>query len=222
MKYSLIAALSICLTAATAMAGEAPAASANNPDIDAARKFVRAALPGQCDEDDKSRNNVAIPVSTYQLTWRYSFETKDDSIHHTTLYEVFCDAGAYNYNYAYVLKDKDGVLSLASFAEPEFNVEYVKGDDSHTKLKRPPRANGFSAGHLLTNAEYDPEDQVLSEYAKWRGIGDAWSAGQWVFRDGKFVLTKFTIDPIYEGNVDNPSDALTDTNYQLYPAPSAK
>jgi hypothetical protein len=222
MKYSLIAALSICLTAATAMAGEAPAASADNPDIDAARKFVRAALPGQCDENDKSSNNVAIPVSTYQLTWRHKYESKDAPIHHTTLYEIFCVAGAYNYNYAYVLKDDKDVLSLASFARPEFDVEYVEGDESQTKLKRPPQTNGFSADQQLTNPEYDPEDQVLSEYAKWRGIGDTWSAGQWAFREGEFVLTKFTVDPIYDGNLNNPPDALIDTDFQLYPAPHGK
>ena len=30
-----------------------------------------------------------------------------------------------------------------------------------------------------------------------RGIGDAWDSGEWAFRNGDFVLTRFEFDPTY-------------------------
>ena len=142
--------------------------------------------------------------------------------HNAKLYQIFCFAGAYNLSYAYVIKDGDSPMSLVSFAEPEFDVEYVKGDDTDTKLKRPPRVTGYSATFFLVNADFDEKTMTLTDNGKWRGIGDAWSSGSWTLKDGQFVLSQYSIDPIYEANLDPAPAGLEDRYFQLYPKFRAK
>jgi hypothetical protein len=64
---------------------------------------------------------------------------------------------------------------------------------------------------------FDPDRNTITSFAKWRGMGDAWSSGSWELRDGNFVLTEYEIDPIYEGNLDSPTDEQHDTSFRIYP-----
>ena len=215
-------ATALFLLATTAFAEDKPAepAKPEDPATVAARTFAFAAVPGQCDERTSDNAEMAKD-SVYPLTWKDK-SGEPPAEHKATLYEIYCYSGAYNVSDLYVLKDEENKLSLVSFASPTFDVVYVDGDDTETKLKRDPVVTGYSASFLLTNPSFDEKTKTLSEFAKWRGLGDAWSAGDWEFRDGQFVLKRYEIDPIYEANLDNPPTKLSDKSFQLFPPAKRK
>ena len=208
MKTAALFALSLSLVAGPALAGEGEA-----EEIAVARSFALAALPGECDAEtpgaDYGFTDTAIAVS-----WKPSWGGEDER---ATLYRLFCMVGAYNVVHAYVLKPENGELSLVSFAQPTFDVEYAEGDQMYTELKAPPVVTGFLTATTLVNSDFDADTNTLSSSAKWRGLGDAWSAGTWQLRDGQFVLASYVIDPIYEANLDNPSDAQRDLSFRIFP-----
>ena len=221
-SYLLSATTALIFAASGVFADDKPAEAAKpeDPAIVAARTFAFAALPGQCDERTADNATMAQDAA-YSLTWKDKYG--DPAVEHkTALYEIYCMAGAYNVSNLYVVKDEENKLSLVGFAEPTFDVVYVDGDDTETKLKRDPVVTGYSTTFLLTNPSFDEKTQTLSEFAKWRGLGDAWSAGDWQFRNGQFVLTRYAIDPIYEANLDNPPQKLQDKSFQLFPPAKKK
>lgn len=208
MKRAALFALSLSLVAGPALAGEGEA-----EEIAAARSFALAALPGQCDAEARGED-YDFTDSAIAVSWKPSWGGEDER---ATLYRLFCMLGAYNVVHAYVLKPENGELSLVSFAQPSFDVDYAEGDQMYTELKAPPVVTGFLTAATLVNSDFDADTNTLSSSAKWRGLGDAWSAGTWQLRDGQFVLKSYVIDPIYEANLDDPSDALTATYFEIYP-----
>lgn len=222
LNYLFSAMMALAVAASSAAAEDKPAegASSENPAIAAARTFAFAAIPGQCDERTADNAEMAREA-VYALSWKDKYG--DPNVERkATLFEIYCYSGAYNTSNVYVLKDGENTLSLVSFASPTFDVAYVEGDETETKLKNDPVVTGYSAKFLLTNPSFDEKTRTLSEYAKWRGIGDAWSAGDWQLRDGQFVLTRFEIDPIYDGNLDNPPQKLQDKSFRLFPPSKRK
>lgn len=217
-----MAAVAVLLATSGAFSEDKPTepVKPDDPAIAAARAFAFAAVPGECDER-KADNAEMAKDSVYPLTWKEKYGDPPAE-RKATLFEIYCMSGAYNTSNLYVLKDAENKLSLVSFASPTFDVAYVEGDETETKLKHDPLVTGFSTSFLLTNPSFDEKTLTLSEYAKWRGIGDAWSAGDWQFRDGQFVLTRFEVDPIYEGNLDNPPQKLQDKSFQLFPPAKRK
>lgn len=212
----------VLLACSIAFAEDKPAEPAppEDPAIAAARTFAFAAVPGQCDERTADNADYAKDAA-YALTWKDGYGDPPAE-HKATLYEIYCFAGAYNVSNLYALKDEEGRLSLVSFASPTFDVTYADGDTTETKLKRDPVVTGYATSVFLVNPSFDEKTQTLSQYAKWRGLGDAWSAGDWQFRNGEFVMTRYEIDPIYEANLDNPPQKLADQSFRLFPPQKRK
>ncbi|WP_438753538.1 DUF1176 domain-containing protein [Pararhizobium sp. O133] len=52
---------------------------------------------------------------------------------------------------------------------------------------------------MLINATYDPARHTIASHGFWRGIGDAWDSGEWTFADSDFVLSKYEVDPTFDG-----------------------
>ncbi|HWU63213.1 MAG TPA: DUF1176 domain-containing protein [Ensifer sp.] len=221
-NYLIAGTLALLLAATTALAQDKPTEPARpeDPGILTVRTFAFAAVPGQCDERTADNAEMAKDA-TYPLTWKDNYGDPPAE-HKATLFEIYCYSGAYNTSNLYVVKDEENKLSLVSFASPTFDVAYADGDDTETKLKRDPIVTGYATSVFLTNPSFDEKTRTLSEYSKWRGLGDAWSAGDWQFRDGQFVLTRFEIDPIYEANIDNAPQKLADKSFQLFPPPKRK
>lgn len=193
----------MAIVAAVMLAGTARAAPADH--IKAAEAFVKAALGDQCDMNDRGD----IPVNagdqdgvshfTYTLTWRPSWANGKDPPQTTELYQMFCTMGAYNIQYAFLLRDPDSdTFQLLSFARPNSRFDYT--DNNQTALKSPPTVIGFAADPTLPNAIFDPKTQTLSSHASWRGLDDVWSGGQWRFEDGDFILKRFEVDPTYDSD----------------------
>ena len=215
MPFTAVAVLLVAVSVAFAEDKPAEPAKPEDPAIAAARTFAFAAVPGECDERTADNAEMAKD-SVYPLTWKEKYGDPPAE-RKATLFEIYCMSGAYNTSNLYVLKDAENKLSLVSFASPTFDVAYVDGDETETKLKHDPVVTGYSTSFFLTNPSFDEKTLTLSEYSKWRGIGDAWSAGDWQFRDGQFVLTRYEVDPIYDGNLDNPPQKLQDKSFKLFP-----
>ncbi|KGF68364.1 hypothetical protein LL06_17030 [Hoeflea sp. BAL378] len=197
--------------------GPAPAEDTDGAALAAARALVLAALPGQCEEAPDSGDNEAYVDRAMPVSWKPSWAESDDAEERAMLYQIFCFAGAYSTIYAYVLKPENDTLSLLSFAEPSFTVDRVEDDDTFTQLKGPPKVTGYVTVPTLFDPEFDAATLTLSSFGRWRGMADAWSKGTWQLRDGRFVLTSFEIDPIYELNLNDPTDALSEISFKLYP-----
>lgn len=207
------------LVAGLAVSGFAQAAPADH--IKAAEAFVKAALGSDCDMDDRSD----IPVNatdqdgvshfTYTLTWRADWAAPQDPDQTSELYQMFCTMGAYNIQYAFLLRQDDDGFRLLSFARPNPHLDYADHDDAH--MKTPPTVTGFASDLTLVNAAFDPGTMTLSSHANWRGLGDAWSAGQWRFVDGDFQLVRFDIDPTYDAGDAHPASPESYVLYQAAP-----
>lgn len=204
MKTILLAAL-VSTLPALAAAAERPAGLA------AAEALARAALGPECTMNDMAEVPMAGPDDDgfghffYRFTYRAARQSADEPEIEAELYQLFCVAGAYNVRHAFVLKtsDEEG-LRLLAFARPE--LDYAYADEEMTTLKAPPGVKGFGAALQLVNSRFDERTLTVTSVGAWRGLGDAWDSGTWTFRDGGFVLTRFEVDPTYDGS---PADGAS-------------
>ncbi len=209
----------IRLLLATAFIPAGPVLAADD-GLATAKAMVVAAHPGQCESDLAERFD-GLEDQAFDVSWpetRYDGTVEDVK---GRLYQITCGIGAYNVAVAFIFAREDGFPEegeIVSFAVPAYSVDYEPGDDTYTKLVRDPAVTGFTAGTILVNPEFDPETNMISTFEKWRGLGDAYSAGRWTLDKGSFVLKHYVIDPIYEANLEDPPEALIDTQYTLYDA----
>lgn len=195
-------------------------ASAEDGRLAKARDMILSLYPESCDADlaadFEGLENVAYPVTWQEEDWDGAPIEREG-----TLFEINCYLAAYNIVVAYVFAPNEDVMEAmlpVSFAVPEFTLDYADDDTDQTKLAAPPTVTGFSAETLLVNPTFDPETNTITSFAKWRGLGDAYSSGEWTLESGRFVLKHFVIDPIYEANLEDPSEELIETNFVLYDA----
>ena len=138
---------------------------------------------------------------SYQPRWDPEGEPED-----VTLFRVWCMSGAYNVNHAYyILTEFEGLMPL-SFATPTFKTVYGESGDVDAPLESL-TLTGLGTSNFLVNSEFDAETLTISSTSYWRGIGDASSAGTWVFEDGEFTLVRYDIDASYDGEV-NPETVI--------------
>jgi len=191
----LLAALLCSTLPVTTMAAERPAG------IAAAEAVAKAAFGADCDMNGMPEVPMAEPDgegyghSVYSFSYKPDYDPNGPGVQ-VEVYQLFCGSGAYNIRHAFVLKKSDDESpKLAAFATPDLDYSYA--DEEMSKLKADPKVRGFRATGLLVNATFDLEKRTITSHAAWRGIGDAWDSGEWVFRNGDFILTRFEIDPTY-------------------------
>lgn len=146
----------------------------------------------------------AQPVM-HELKFRYDYESATDPERGALLFRFDCATYAYNVSEAYYLVDEYGEIESVSFAEPELDISYT--DDTNATVKSLV-IGGMQATRLLVNSEFDAATKTITSFSKWRGFGDAFSAGTWTFKSGRFVLTAFAVDAAYDDE-QNPVDVLT-------------
>ena len=204
------------LSAGFALPGVADA----NSGLDYARAMVMSAHPAICDPELPSRFDGLVD-KVYEVSWPVEEFDGSKSERHSRLYEINCFLGAYNVVASYVFAAREDMpedMQVISFAVPSFTIEYSEDDTNQTELAHEPEIHGFSAETLLVNPSFDPDTLTISTNEKWRGLGDAWSAGRWALENGRFVLKEYVIDPIYEANMEEPSDAEDNQSFTLYKA----
>lgn len=139
------------------------------------------------------------PPEIFRTTFNYGDE--DYPPRPFALVRFHCYYGAYNETHVFYRVDDYGEIRQVQFAVPEFDVKYVD-DDFDGEVDSIDTA-GFTSVDLLVNSTVDAETLTVVSWSKWRGIGDASSSGEWVFKSGEFVLTAFDVDASYDGAV-NP------------------
>lgn len=118
----------------------------------------------------------------------------------TVLVSFVCGYGAYNELTQWLTAEHPEYVSSHVFAEPELDYELEAGPEPGTDgpVKRI-GITGWKATDQLVNARWDDEPGAITTYAKWRGIGDAFTTATYSWRDGQFVLTEFAVDPSFDG-----------------------
>lgn len=170
-----------------------------------ATALFRAGRRADCNlADDQKEFLSGRQPESFELKFKHSWEGPEDAEHKALLIRFACATYAYNVSEAYYLADEDGVIHEVGFAEPDLDIAYA--DDTNEKVKSL-KVNGFSATPLLVNSQYDADRQTITSFSKWRGVGDAFSAGTWEFRQGRFVLTSFLVDAAYDG-AEEPVEVL--------------
>src|SRR5690606_4967163 len=115
--------------------------------------------------------------------WTFSYKpswSEDAPPEEVTLFRDWCMSGAYNVNHAYyILTPYDGLLPL-TFATPTYDAEYDETEGVDGKLESL-TITGMGTSNFLVNSEFDPRSLTITAKSFWRGVGDASSAGWWVF-----------------------------------------
>lgn len=204
--------------------------------LEPAEGELRDVLPDRCGESEEPRDPTALlreqatemfqavfadscnmslaneeEPEQQELRFRYSYASENDPEEVMHLFRFFCERGAYNELHAYLLADSSGRVAPIEFATPELEIRYE--DDDSEKKATDTRIIGFQTERLLINSGFDPQTFTITSYAKWRGVGDAFSAGSWLFRQGKFSLVKYDVDPSYNGEI----DPVTVLDYDIAP-----
>ena len=128
--------------------------------------------------------------------------TEDDTSD-TVLASFVCARGAYNVTTKWYSTNEVSFAVSHTFGEPEIDYELGPSPEVGTDgpLKRID-ITGWNTTDQLINAGWDADSKAIITYRKWRGVGDAFSIGTYTFGASGFTLTKFEIDPTYDGEVD--------------------
>lgn len=149
-------------------------------------------LPHLCMEPDASEMEPA------------SFELQvgeEAAARQALIVEFPCQIGAYSQTAVYLLSDQHGTVSEVVFPSPKFDVNYVGGEEAAGVES----IVVYETPYLreVVNPGYNSSSRTMSERNKWRGLGDAYTATRWQFKNGKFEITYFAVDATFDGK-DNP------------------
>jgi hypothetical protein len=112
---------------------------------------------------------------------------------------------AYNESAVYYVADAVTGVRQLQFAVPELDIRY-ENDDHEGKVDSI-TVTGFQTEDTAINSAYDEATRTISTHALWRGVGDASSAGTYLFRNGRFALVQYDVDASYDGEA-NPETVV--------------
>ncbi|MCW5695865.1 MAG: DUF1176 domain-containing protein [Bauldia sp.] len=165
---------------------------------------VMAIFTASYDDDicislSREYNPEGVTPDVYELRFNYASDEPDFGARVFHLYRVWCWRGAYNEGHIYYLEDDLGDIRQLAFAHPDVEVTYA---DEMNEVLDGLAVVGFTASAELSLSDFDPATGTISEFAKWRGLGDAASSGRWVFDQGAFRLDYYQVDPTFNGEID--------------------
>ena len=148
----------------------------------------------ECDKTVETQAGLNEP-EVFPISYRLKSDDAKAAPNLATLFKFICSMAAYNETDIFYLASSDGTLSRLSFAEPQMDITYLDADSAKLKSIK---VKAMKASGSLINADFDPKTITISNFAKWRGIGDASSAGTWALNEGEFVLQSYDVDPTYD------------------------
>lgn len=185
--------------------GDGPPAPARDTVLDTVKMRFGAAYGGDCTTlDPDAENGAADPVES-DVAFRLPTDSASDPERHARLFRFTCDRAAYNSTEVYYLATPNGPIQALQFATPELDIRYQDNDEQ--KAVEAIHIVGFTSADRLVNSQYSPDTRSIESHDKWRGPGDASSAGRWIFRNGAFTLVKYDVDASYDGEI-NPEPVL--------------
>ena len=170
---------------ATCGIGEPPDAARQR--LEAVRRRFEAEWAGACDMAASQDGPQVWPIEYNHIS-----DAADAPRRRAWLYGFTCRHAAYNIVDVFYLRDETEGLRALAFAEPELDIRYLDAGSAELDSMQ---VMGYKAVTQLINAQYDPQTLSITSFAKWRGLGDAWSSGKWIFRDGDFTLVRYEVDP---------------------------
>jgi hypothetical protein len=185
------------ISAAVAAMFAIPAAAEVSPQQ--LLQIAKTAYPGDLCWWERAEED-SDQIRAHEIGFRYEYDEADAPERKVTVYEMPCLYGAYNFGTLWFIESEyDGLVPM-HFAEPEIDVTY--SDDENTTVESI-RIAGFRTTPVLINSYFDEETDTITNFSKWRGLGDAASSGTWIFDEGKYVLSRFQVDPTHDGEI-NP------------------
>ncbi|SIT52694.1 conserved exported hypothetical protein [Mesorhizobium prunaredense] len=184
--------------------GDGPPPPKKDAALEEAKKAFAATYGDQCDKEMPGGEPLAEP-DAYSLRYKDAGAETDEPERESRLFRFFCSMAAYNESAVYyVYDDVSGVRQL-QFASPELDIHY-ENNNSEGKVEAI-NVVGFETDDQLVNSEYDDATKTISSLNKWRGVGDASSAGTYLFRNGNFSLVQYDVDASYDGEI-NPQTVV--------------
>ena len=183
-----------CLVAAGLVAtGTAASGTAAADELDQrAEQVYRTAFAGLCTAEEMG---FAEPPQRYALNY-VEGDYDDAPTVEAHLFRFLCGRGAYNELSVYILADPYGAVAPVGFAMPALDIRYVGEEWEQVESIA---VTGYVSELVLVNADFDPATETITAANRWRGLGDAFSVGSWVFRAGEFALTYYEVDAAYDG-----------------------
>ena len=169
-----------------------------------ARTLFQDSFSERCDVGMAARN-AEEAMTSYEVRFRYSYDSASSPESLARLYRFLCGRGAYNESHVFIMADDANQLKILGFATPDLDIRYQ--DDDFEKAVESVTVIGFRSAQELVNSDFDPSTLTLTSFAKWRGVGDASSLGTWILRDGEFSLTRYEVDASYDGEI-NPETVI--------------
>jgi hypothetical protein len=213
MTFGCLLRATVLLSAGVVFASASARADERQKVLDAA-KWAEKIMVGTCDFPLLKDGGDLTRSGYFEIRYRDKGQDQDSPDNIYPLYQLLCNRGAYNSDFIYLTRNEAG-YELLSFAEPKLDYDYT--DENFTRLRAPPKVMGFRTTTELGNAEFDPANKSISMRFKWRGLGDAWSSGQWVFAEGEFLLKEFNVDPTYDADDGDADEAAQPGSYRVYP-----
>jgi len=184
--------------------GDAPAPDPKPAVLDKVIAEFTASYGDNCGSLQPDAEAGAADPEIHEIKFKYTFDNESTPESSVTLFRFACTMAAYNSVEVYYLATSDEVTQL-QFAEPDLDIVY-KDPDERTQLESM-TIIGFHSADQILNSSYDEQDHTITSFAKWRGVGDISSGGKYLFRNGKFVLVHFEVDPTEDGEI-NPETVL--------------
>lgn len=171
----------------------APVALADPLD-DRAVAVFSAGFAESCTAAFAEDGGLIEPPRRFDVTMPWSVTEPEKA----TLWQFRCNIGAYNLTEVFLLwTEFEGIVPLA-VAQP--SVEAVNEDpEDFESPVREVKVTGWTARAFVVNGSFDPATGLLSATGYWRGIGDAYDAGEWLLTDGGFQLQHYEVDASYDG-----------------------
>jgi Protein of unknown function (DUF1176) len=210
MRLISSATLVVLASASVAVAKDQPPSKINLSKIDWSQKPPVNAVIAQfgrtfaAECTDALQDGIdKVEPQVFELQYKYSYDTASDAAHPQVIYEFPCSMGAYNAVEVFMEWEEVEGLQVLSFAYPTYEPTYVdnNADDGEVQSLK---VTGLASTHDLVNPEFDPATRTLTDFSKYRGIGDAYSRASYELDAGDFVLQTYEVDASYDGR-DNPA-----------------
>jgi hypothetical protein len=142
--------------------------------------------------------DTSVP-EIHLIDYRYEGAAPSDPPQQYFVMSFPCMLAAYNSIEVYYGWEPIYGFRQLHFAMPDFDIKY---EDEESKKLKSITVSGFTSAPELANSTFDPKTDSISMFSKWRGLGDAGANGTWVFRDGRFVLDTYDVDPTYDEEIE--------------------
>lgn len=180
--------------------GDAPPPPKKDAALERAKKAFVATYGDDCDQKTPEGKPVGEPTA-YSIHYKDKDASADEPDREVRLFRFFCRMAAYNESAYYYLADDIGGVRQLQFAVPELDIRY-ENDDHEGKVESI-TVTGFQTEDHAINSDYAEASYTIITSAKWRGVGDASSTGNYLFRNGDFALVQYDVDASYDGEI-NP------------------